>query len=459
MLEVRTSTFQLQDPSSSFQSPASNRSMLKTFTLKNGIKVATYELSAMKSVFLALYTKSGSIFDSQETSGCAHFMEHILLQGTPSYPNWEVLSDYIEELAGSYNATTMFQSIRFYVAAPAKSLRDILKIGGEVFYQPLFPEEAIERERRAVLEEVHQRQDALWYKNHQFFAKVRFKKGHPMLLDGGGEEESVAKLQKADLMKYWERFFFPQNSYLILVGGFKSQSARRQIEEIMEKYSGKKKFQGFPKISNQDFSSRKIAIRHDSELKSCYIDLNFPSISNGASLEDRAIQGVIRSIMGGLSSSRLFRLLRQRRGLVYGVRFGSGYYEGFGYCNISSEVVLGNLEEVVRLIVQELSGFIKNGPTKEEVEFAKNYQINSILMQFDHPSNIADWVAGDLLWEDKIYTPEEYAKIIEKVDIPKILAFMQKYWEFDKLNLIIQGSLENSKENRAKYRSLVKDLK
>lgn len=433
--------------------------MLKTYTLKNGLNVATYELPAMRSVFLAIYSKSGSIFDDRETSGCAHFMEHILVQGTPSFPSWEVLSDYIEEMSGSYNATTMPQSIRFYVNAPAKSLKELLKIGAEVFYEPLFPEESLERERRAVLEEIKTRQDALWYKNYRFFAKTRFKAGHPMLLDGGGSEEAVLKLQKKDLMDYWSRFFHPKNSYLILVGGIKSAEAKKLIEETFNKYPTGKAFPGFPKISNDDFSGRRVAIREDQDLKSCYIDLSFPSISSSAPLEDRITQGVIRSILGGLSSSRLFRLLRQRRGLVYGVRFGNSYYHNFGYSYVTSEAVKENLEEVVRLIAEELEGFIKNGPTPEEVDFAKNYQMNNVLMQFDHPSNIADWIASDLLWEDKIYTPEEYVRIIKKVDDQRIIDFMQRHWEFDKLNLVLQGPIEDSSQNLSKYRNLVKNLR
>ena len=176
--------------------------MLKTFTLKNGIKVATYSVMGMKSVFLSESVKGGSIFDTAKTSGTAHFMEHILVEGTPSYPNVEILSNFIEGLAGRYSAYTYSQHIKFSLNAPINHLEDVIKIASEVFFQPLFPIDSIERERGAILEEVKGRQDAHWYKNSKFFSDIRFKKNHPLLLDGGGQIDTVNKVQRQDLISY-----------------------------------------------------------------------------------------------------------------------------------------------------------------------------------------------------------------------------------------------------------------
>src|SRR5260221_4883568 len=114
--------------------------MLKTFILKNGLKVASYQIPQMRSVFINLGVKGGAIVDSPQTSGAAHFMEHILVQAIPSFPNVELLSDFVEGLAGSYNASTTPQSIHFHASIPATHLDDILKIAAEAFYQPLFLE-------------------------------------------------------------------------------------------------------------------------------------------------------------------------------------------------------------------------------------------------------------------------------------------------------------------------------
>lgn len=433
--------------------------MLQTFTLKNGLKVATYSIPEMKSVFLAQSVKAGSFFDTPETSGVAHFMEHLLVQGIPTFPTVEGFANFLESLAGSYNATTYSQSIRFNISAPARHLEDLLQISSEVFYEPLFAADSVDKERQAVMEEIRQRQDSLWYKNAKFFNTHRFKGTHPLKLDGGGSIESVQKLQKEDLVEYWSKFFHPANTYLVLVGGFKNDQAKKKIEEIYEKYAAGKKFTGFPKLTNDNFSPRGVFIRHDKDLQTCYVDLTFPSITETSPLKDKVAMSVIRAIFGGLRSSRLFRLLRQQRGLVYDVSFGSVSYNSFGYSYVSFQAIPEKLEEVISLIVKELKAFYMNGSIQEELNLVKSYLTDRTLMQFDHPGAIADWIEGDLLWEDKISLTDEYVEIIKTVDENLIKAVMQKYWDFGKLNLTIQGAVEDSENNIKRFKGLIEELK
>ncbi len=432
--------------------------MLKTFTLKNGIKVATYSIPQMRSAYVSLAVKGGSIFDTRETSGRAHFMEHILVQAIPSFPNVEALSDYIESLAGSYNASTSPQSIDFSASIPSTHLESILKIGSEVFFEPLFAEADIERERGAILEEIRQKEDTHWFKNSMFWNSVRFLGDHPLKLSTGGSLEAVSKLNKKDLIDYWSTFFHPLNTQIVIVGNL-DDSVKGLLDKYFLKYNSKQKFPGFPKLSNADFTKKGVALREDKEFKTCYLDLSFPSACMETPLRDRITQHVLSFILGGLRRSRLFRLLRQRRGLVYDVGFSQALYESFGYGDIYSQAEPQKLEEVLRLIAAEVSTFYKNGPTDEEVAFAKNYYKNRVLMYFDNPVGIANWIESDLMWEDKILLPEEYVGLIDKVTREGILEFMKKYFEFDKLNLTVQGPIEDSKSNREKFTKLIEDIK
>ncbi len=433
--------------------------MINQFTLKNGLKVVTYSIPQMRSVFMAISVKGGSVFDTPKTSGAAHFMEHILVQAIPSFPTVELLAAFMESLAGSYNASTSFSTVRFNAAAPALYIEDLLKISGEVFYEPLFKEDDIERERGAVLQEVAQRQDALWYKNGKFFKETRYKKNHPMLLDPGGTKESVEKITKEDLVGYWKKFFDPKNSYMVVVGGFDADKIETQISDVFKKYPARHGFAGFPKLTNADFTGRETAIRFDKELQTCYIDIAFPAVTANASIKDRTIYRMSRAILGNLHTSRLFTQLRQRRGLVYDVGFGAGSFEDYGYGSINSQVSPDKLDEVTSIIVTELKNFRDNGPTEAELSNAKNFSKNQALMQFDHPYGIAGWIEGDLLWEEKIYTPEEYVEVIESVTKDDLIEQMQSQWDLARMNFIVQGPLEDSKKNKDHLAKLVDELK
>lgn len=433
--------------------------MLQTFTLKNGLKVATYSLPHLKSVALDIAVKSGSFYETSKNSGTSHLMEHLLLEGTPTYPTPQSLTEFIESLAGTYNAYTSSYTVYFVANVPVTKLDEILKLSAEVFYQPLFTSESVEKERKAILQEVKQRQDNLHYKIGSFFRDNFYKKGHPYLLDAQSQFEAIPNLTREDLINWWKKFFVTDNTYLVLVGGFKSDEAKKLVEDYFGEIKAEGKLIKRPKYSNDDLQDRKTAIRFDDKLESCYVDMAWASINYEVDPKIRGTQRIISSILGGLSSSRLYKLLRLEKGLVYGVNTGTSATFGFGSFYLSTQVIKENLDEVLDLIVKELSQFMQTGPTKEEVEFAKNYSVNRVLMSWDQPSNIAGWIKEDLLWEEKIETPEEYVKTLESITADDVVDFMKKYWDFSKLLLTIQGPVKNSKENVKKYTKMVEVLK
>ncbi len=420
--------------------------------------MATYSIPQMKSVFLSETIKGGSIFDAPKTSGLAHFMEHILVEGTPTFPNSEVFHEFIEGLAGTFNAATFPESIKFYINGPANHIEDMIKISSEVFFEPLFPGEGIEKERGAILEEIRQREDGDWYKKAEFFKAIRYKSGHPLLLDGGGSQDSIKKLERGDLIAFHRKLFSPKNTSLVVVGGLDPQKIKGLLEQYFERFETGVSFPGFPKLSNDDLSKRQVRVRHDGSLNTCDIDFSWPTISDAASIEEQITQGVARNILGRLRTSRLYRLLRLQRGLVYGVDMGAAMYQQFGFAYISTKTAPQKVFEVIELITTELSSFVTSGPTQEELKHAKNFSLNQVLMQFDHPSNIADWIEGDLIWKPTIYAPGEYAKMIEKVDKDKVMDFMKKHWDFNKLNLTVQGPIKNTRVNVSKFEKIVEVL-
>lgn len=433
--------------------------MLKTFELKNGIKVATYNLPNLKSVHLRTICKSGTLVENAKNAGTAHFVEHMLVQGIPSLPNATSIASYVESLAGTYGAYTDRLEIGFEITIPAIHLDDAMRISSEVFLEPLFTEDSLEKERRAIISELEQKIDSHWYKISKFFNSVRFTKEHPLGINTEDALKVVGRLNKENITGFFEQYFFPDNIYLLVVGNLTDQNTLELIKKHFGGYTSKKKFLGHPQISNEDFLNASVALRHDQNLTVNYLDLTFPSLNMMDSIIDRIKQMLLLVILGQLRNSRLFKLLRYDQGLVYDVSCGATTYPGLGYVYISSQVSLTQLDEVVSLIMKALSSYVTNGPTKEELDFAKNFLFNRWLMTFDHPTAIASWIGSLLLWEDKVRLPEEYVGMIENIGTQELIETMQNYWDFSKLNLTIQGSVENSIPNVKKFEGILADLK
>jgi len=334
-----------------------------------------------------------------------------------------------------------------------------MRVTSEVFFHPLFEEGAIEKERIAIIDEIKQRMDSHYYPISKFFLKERFKKNHPLLLDGGGRVETLEKITKEDMLKYWREYFIPSNTYLHVSGNFENDNLLSQLNKYFASHQNEKKFTGFPVMTNSDFTERKISLRSDKKLQICYVDLSFPTISLEADLMDKIKQNIAFVILGQLRNSRLFRLLRYQKGLVYDVRANASAYPGIGNGFISLEVGCEYSKEAVELAVEELDKFRSIGPTPEELTFAKNYLANQWLMAFDHPTSIASWVENHLLWDDSVHLPEDYADMISDITGADLVEVMQKYWDFSKLNLTIQGPISGLDALKKDYTKILNKLK
>lgn len=433
--------------------------MLNTFTLSNGIKVVTYTMSSLRSVHLQISVKGGSIVENDKNNGVAHFMEHMLVAGIPSFPNAQLLSTYIEGLAGKYNAYTSQMAVSFGMSVPFSYTLDAIRIASEVYFEPLFPADAMEKERRAVLNEIKQDMDSRWFKFQEFFKQTRFTSKSPLQRRIGGTIDVVSELNREDLLAYWNKYFVPKNTYIFLIGNLSEVNIQTLLNDSFGKYTSSKPFPGFPKMSTHDLSKRSVAIRTDRQLQVNYVDFAFPSLTLENSILLRIKQNIALIILGRLRTSRLFQLLRYQKGLVYGISANDSQYPRVGYAHISSEVSTEHLSEVMELIIREFASFRDKGPLEKELDFTKNYLSNSWLMAFDNPNSISDWISDDLLWKEKILLPEDYIKMLKNITVKDLIDIMQNYWDMEKLQLIIQGPVEESKKNTDKFTKMLEELK
>ncbi len=434
--------------------------MLSTFTLSNGIRVVTYTMSSLRSVHLQLSVKGGSLVENSKNNGVAHYMEHMLVQGIPSLPNVLQMSTFIEGIAGKYNAYTSQLAVSYSMTVPFSATEDAIKIASEVFFEPLFPEESLEKERRAVINEIKQDMDSRWFKFNEFFKDIRFTKKSSLKRKISGTIDIVEKLTKEDLLSYWHEYFSPSNTYLFLIGNLNQAEIGNQLEMHFGKHQSVHKFSGYPKMSNSnDLGKRRVAIRNDPELQVNYLDLVFPSLSLKDDLLLRVKQNIALIILGRLRTSRLFQLLRYEKGLVYNVSANHSLWPDTGYAFITSEVASEHLTEVIELSTRELTSFREKGPLEDELTFTKNYLANSWLMAFDNPSSIAEWISDDFLWKEKILLPEDYIKLLADISVKDLVEVMQNHWDMKKLQLIIQGPIENTPKNIKKFNSLISQLR
>src|ERR1043166_8478404 len=93
-------------------------------TLDNGLRVLTAPMPHAQSVSCFVMLAAGSRYETPETSGIAHFAEHMFFKGTERRPTARAISGEIDGIGGEFNAFTGKEYTGFYVKCAAES-RDI----------------------------------------------------------------------------------------------------------------------------------------------------------------------------------------------------------------------------------------------------------------------------------------------------------------------------------------------
>ena len=403
----------------------------------------------MRAVFFA-----GSRFD--EIPGTAHFLEHILVSGSKKFPTKNQLTAFVEEMGGFIGASTDNYSLRLEVIIPKK---DDFKIGlealEEALFNSLFDPATIELERKVILTEIAKRrnnpQTRLFDMYKQFFFQDK-KLAQPVI----GDESSILKITRKDLLDFKNKFVVPERMCLILSGDINSNEAESYLNEyflnknlnIVESEIETPPL--LPFIQNT-----KTLIEKLNNEKQGHITLGFRTCPFHD--KDTAILEVITSILGGGKSSRLINELRYKNGLVYNVSAMNSHLPDVGTFTVSTSCSESSVEKVIKIIVDEFEKIKTKSLGLDELKSVKSRLIKS---QFIKMQTSQSWVQlheKELLFNGnhpKLIT--DYLKEIDSVNITDIEEVAKKYFDRDKIFTVLYGTgsveqVDNTKTSLNKF--------
>ncbi|CAI2365515.1 unnamed protein product [Moneuplotes crassus] len=136
-----------------------DQNLYKFLKLKNNLSCILVSDQEADKSSVCLSVEVGSVIESKDWQGLAHFCEHMLFLGTEKYPSESYYSKFITEHGGSKNAATSFTNTYYYFDVANDHLEEATDIFSQFFKQPLFDESCVDREINAV--------DSEFRKNYQ----------------------------------------------------------------------------------------------------------------------------------------------------------------------------------------------------------------------------------------------------------------------------------------------------
>ncbi|PPS12762.1 hypothetical protein GOBAR_AA07866 [Gossypium barbadense] len=132
----------------------------KITTLPNGLRVATESTLSSRTATVGVWIDAGSRFETEETNGTAHFLEHMIFKGTEKRSARE-LEEEIENMGGHLNAYTSREQTTYYAKVMDKDVFKALDILADILQNSKFEEHRISRERDVILREMEEDVDYL----------------------------------------------------------------------------------------------------------------------------------------------------------------------------------------------------------------------------------------------------------------------------------------------------------
>ena len=145
--------------------------MYKKTVLENGITVVTESIPYLSTVSLGIWWKAGSRYETQANSGISHFIEHALFKGTATRSAYEIAREF-DAIGGSINAFTGKEYTCLYARVLKKDMNVALDILSDMYKNPLFKSDDIEKEKYVVVQEIKMVEDTPDDLVHELFTQI-----------------------------------------------------------------------------------------------------------------------------------------------------------------------------------------------------------------------------------------------------------------------------------------------
>jgi predicted Zn-dependent peptidase len=343
-------------------------------TLPNGLRIITQEMPSVRSVAIGCWVDAGSRDEEPVEAGASHFLEHLLFKGSERLPA-RAISEAFDAVGARNNAFTSKEYTCYWARLRSADLPLAVDILAEMLQRPAFRQHEIDSERHVVLEEINMNEDDPTDVAHEQFVAALWG-GHPLAPPILGTKDSITGMTRDTIHTYWNRRYSPRSTVVAAVGDLDHDALVALIADHMGDWQG-------PVL---DRTAVKPAIaptvkvrRRDTEQS--HIVFGSEGLPRG---DDRRFAVTVANhVLGGGMSSRLFREIREERGLAYAVHAFRMPFLDTGAAAIYAGTTPSQTFEVLKLIKVELEKVMTDGITDEELERAKGNIKGSLALSLE----------------------------------------------------------------------------
>lgn len=386
--------------------------------LPSGVRVITEVVPSVRSVALGIWVRTGSRDEGPGREGVSHFLEHLLFKGTKRYSAIEI-SELFDGMGASANAATSKETTHVHARFLDEHTERAFDLMAEMVLGPTFPE--VDSERQVVLEEIAMYEDEPADRVHDFLAEAVFGE-HPLGRRVLGSAQVIATIPVPEIAAY-HRERYAARSLVVAAAGHLEHG---RIVELAERHLSPPEG-GDPDV---DGAPRELHPRirfHSKDTEQYHICFGAPGIPRAD--ERRFVLSVLDSAFGGSVSSRLFREVREKRGLAYAVGSYAEQFVDGGLVATYLGTREDNVAEACEIIGRELASLRDGGLEGAELERAKEHVKGRLVLSMESTAARMSRIARATLFGVPLYSLDEMLARIDAVSAEDVAELARELYD------------------------------
>ena len=343
-------------------------------TLPTGLRIISEDMPSLRSIAVGVWVDTGSRDETSIEAGASHFLEHLLFKGSDEW-SAQRISEAFDATGARHNAFTSKEYTCYWARMRDVDLPLGMEILAEMVQRPAFRQEEIDLERGVVLEEINMNEDDPTDVAHEQFVETLWG-SHPLAPPILGTKDSIGAMTRDTVSGYWGRRYSPYSAVVAVAGRVDHEELVALVDEHMGAWEGEPVDRPLSALTSEAGVG---VVRRDTE--QAHLVFGGPGLKRD---DDRRFAFIIADhVLGGGMSSRLFREIREGRGLAYAVHSFRGPFTDSGSSAVYVGTTPGQTSEVLKLVRGELDKMMDAGITKEELARARGHVQGSLAISLE----------------------------------------------------------------------------
>ncbi|HUL73499.1 MAG TPA: pitrilysin family protein [Vicinamibacterales bacterium] len=390
--------------------------MVTSETLPSGLRLATERMPHVRSVTVGVWLTRGSRHESDEESGVAHFVEHMLFKGTTTRSARDI-AQAIDSIGGQLDAFTAKEYASYYVKVLDEHVGLAIDLLSDMILRPALAPEDVTKEQSVILEEIKMVEDAPDDLVHEIFAQ-QFWSQHPLGRPILGTPETVGSFGSEGLRRYFTRTYVAPNLIVAAAGNFEHAKLRDLVEKAFADLAP----EAAAAPTQAPAVTPGVVSRHK-DIEQSHLCIGSPAYPQAH--VDRYTLYLLNTILGGSMSSRLFQHIREERGLAYAVFSNLTTYSDAGTVTIYAGCAADKTDEVVALSLHELKDLRDHAVPADELRRAKDHLKGSLMLGLENTSSRMSHLARQEIYFRQHFSLDQMLADIERVTADDVLRVAQ----------------------------------